>query len=362
MRHTPRYCFLAERQVGIGSAAAAIEPHLRNLPGSLWADITYAKKDGFLERLPLPPRVSGVLRGFQQARAALRRAQFDALFFLTHNPAVFQQRAISRVPTVLWTDVTPALLDRHAAEYDHPLDSFALQRTIKHKLVQRTFELAGVCVGWSEWARRSFITDYGVREEKTAVIPPGVDLDFFSPRLAGPRGGLPRLLFVGGNFERKGGDLLLEVYRQHFRGRCAIDLVTRDAIEEEEGVVVHRHLVASSPELALLYERAHAFVLPTRADCFSIASLEAMAKGLPVVITGVGGIPEIVEDGQSGVLLREAEGRALREAIERLLSRPEQASAMGRRGRAIVEARFDARATARQIVSLLGEIAPAFPN
>lgn len=353
MDRMPRYCFFAERQVGIGSAAAAIEPHLRRLPGSTWTDITYLKQDGLLERLPLPRRVSGVLRGFQQAQGALRHSRFDALFFLTHNPAVFQQHAISRVPTLLWTDVTPSLLDEHAADYEHPLDTSELTRTIKHRLVQRTFRLASLCVGWSEWARRSFTNDYGVSAQKTAVIPPGVDLERFTPRALPTRQGLPRLLFVGGDFQRKGGDLLLDVFRQHLRGRCALDLVTRDDVIAEEGVTVHRNLTADSPELRRLYDEAHAFVLPTRADCFSIASLEAMAKGLPVVVTGVGGIPEIVEDGQSGYLLRGGDGQQLREVIERLLTAPETAVQMGVRGRAIVESRFDARLTAQRIVSSL---------
>jgi glycosyltransferase involved in cell wall biosynthesis len=184
------------------------------------------------------------------------------------------------------------------------------------------------------------------------VIPPGVDLERFTARRATPDG-VPRLLFVGGNFERKGGDLVLDVFRKHLKGRCVLDLVTRDPVASEDGVNVYRDLNADSPKLAALYEGAYAFVLPTRADCFSIASMEAMAKGLPVIVTGVGGIPEIVEQGESGFLLERAAGEPLRVALEQLLADAGLARRMGERGRQIVEARFDAKKTALDIVRKL---------
>jgi glycosyltransferase involved in cell wall biosynthesis len=352
-----RFCFLAERQVGIGSAAAAIEPHLKSRPDSTWTDITYSKAGGLVERLPLPGRVGGTLRGFLQTGDALRRGPFDALFFLTHNPAVLRQQAVGRTPTALWTDVTPALLDAQAEQYAHPVERNATLRAVKHALVRRTFRRAALCVGWSEWARRSFVKDYGVPEAKTAVLAPGVDLSRWTLSARGESSGLPRLLFVGGDFSRKGGDLLLDVFRRHLRGRAHLDLVTRDAVSEEEGVRVHRGLNASSPKLLQLYHEATAFVLPTRGDCFSIASMEAMAVGLPVVVSGVGGIPEIVRPGETGFLIDPGDGRSLRDALESLLAEPALARAKGLAGRARAEDMYDSRKTADRLLGLLSSIA-----
>lgn len=357
MTTSPRVCFLAERQVGIGSAAAAIEPHARRWPRSHWADITYAKPGGLIERLPLPGGIGGPLRGFLQSRAALRRGPFDALFFLTHNPAVLQQGAIGRTPTVLWTDVTPALLDAQASHYGHRLDSFGPLRSTKSALVRRTFHHAALCVAWSEWARKSFVDDYGVLARKTAVVPPGVDLSRWTLPERPPSGALPRLLFVGGDFERKGGDMLLDVFRSHFRGRAELDIVTRDRLAEENGVHVHRGLAAGSAPLLALYRAASAFVLPTRADCFSIASIEAMAMGLPVIVSSVGGIPEIVQQSITGFLIDPRDGRSLREAIASLLGEPARGTAMGLRGRGVVEETFDARKIAERLFSLLISVA-----
>jgi len=354
---SPRFCFLTERQVGIGSAAGAMERYVRAQGNVAWTDVTYVERGGWLERLPLPERSRGTLRGFLQTRAALRAEHFAAQFFLTHNPAVLQQRALRRTPSVLWTDVTPALLDAQAEQYSHSVDRSAALRRFKTEMVRRTFRSAARCVGWSGWAQRSFVRDYGVPEERTCVVPPGVDLARWQPLERVATAELPKLLFVGGHFERKGGDLLLDVFRAHLRGRATLDLVTRDPIAEEEGVRVHRGLTPDSPKLRELYREASVFVLPTRGDCFSIASMEAMATGLPVVVSDVGGIAEIVEHGQSGYLMPVNDGRALRAHLEDLLTDAARRRAFGARGRELVTQRFDAEKTARQLLEIMTEVA-----
>jgi glycosyltransferase involved in cell wall biosynthesis len=350
-----RYCFITERQVGIGSAAGAIEPYVRRTPGVSWTDVTYSKPNGWLERLPLPGRSGGTLRGVQQTTAALLRGPFDALFFLTHNPAVFQPWALARTPSLLWTDVTPALLDAQAEQYDHPVDKSAVVATVKRALVRRTLNAAALCVGWSEWARASFVADYGVPKSRTAVVSPGIDLSRWKLPERAAVEGLPRLLFVGGNFVRKGGDLLLDVFRRELRGQCELDLVTRDPVPEEPGVRVHRGLSADSEPLLALYRAAAAFVLPTRGDCFSIASIEAMAMGLPVVVSNVGGIAEIV-DAHTGSLITAGDGRELTGAIHGLLSSAERRAALGKAGRRKVEERFAAERTAATLLELMARI------
>ena len=354
---TAKVCWLMERQVGIGSAAAALEPYLKPRAEVTWVDITYLKEGGVIERLALPGRAGGTLRGVLQSSEALRRGPFDALFFLTHNPAVMQQRAVARTPTLLWTDVTPALLDSQAAQYAHTVDSSRLTSFLKRALVKRTFNLAKLCVGWSEWARRSFVQDYGVPAERTAVVPPGINLAQWRPRARTFLGGLPRLLFVGGDFERKGGSLLLDTFRQHLRGKCELDIVTRDPLADEPGVTVHHGLTAGSEALLSLYEKASVFVLPTRGDCFSIASLEAMAVGLPVVVCDVGGIAEIVEQGETGYLIPPGDGRALLQALTPLLEDEGRRFAFGQSGRKRIEERFDAQTNALKLLTMLNEIA-----
>ncbi|NIR61528.1 MAG: glycosyltransferase family 4 protein, partial [Gammaproteobacteria bacterium] len=70
------------------------------------------------------------------------------------------------------------------------------------------------------------------------------------------------------------------------------------------------------------------FCLPTRADFSSIASLEAMATGLPVVVGGTAGIPELIEDERTGLLLEPGNLGQLADALEELVRHPERRLAM----------------------------------
>ena len=352
-----RVCFVAESQVGIGSVAKTLKPlalrHER--PSVEWVDVTYSAEGGLIERLPLPPRVTGTLRGFMQTLRGLRRGPYDALLFLTQNPAVLQVRELRRTPALLWTDVTPVQLDELAQHYNHPKDSNSLVVRLKHEAVKRTFLAAHRCVAWSDWVRRSFLTDYDVPEERTAVVPPGLDLTRWQAPDRAPlhaRERPIRLLFVGGDFRRKGGDLLLDVFRERLQGRYELDVVTREEVRETPGVRVHHGLNAGTEPLLDLYRRADLFVLPTLADCQPIASLEAMAMGLPVLTTALGANAEVIAEGRSGWLVPPGDARALGERLSAIADDPAPLRGLGQESLAIVRARFDAKQTLETLLAL----------
>ena len=189
--------------------------------------------------------------------------------------------------------------------------------------------------------------------ERAHVIPPGVDTRQWRPPERRPANDRVQLLFVGGNFERKGGRLLLDTFRSlRLHDRAELQIVTRDPVEPSPGVTVHHGLENNSPELLNLYRCADAFVLPTLADCFSIASIEAMAMGLPVITSAIGGIPDIVEHGQTGFLVRPGDGRELASALTQIVENDQMRVAMGMAGRARAEARFDAHSSAERLIEL----------
>jgi glycosyltransferase involved in cell wall biosynthesis len=230
--------------------------------------------------------------------------------------------------------------------YGLAAQSSAAERA-KRALYRGVYGRASGLVGWSNWAKASFVEDYGYREEDVAVIPPGVDTEAFS---AGDRNHeLPRILFVGGDFERKGGPLLLDVFRRRLRGRAELVLVTRGSVAGEPGVTVHRDISANSAPLRQLYATCDLFVIPTLADCFSLAAMEALASGMPVVATRVGGISDIILEGRTGHLLEPGDSAALGDAVEALIADPKRRREMGVEGRADATRRFNARDNALRL-------------
>jgi starch synthase len=197
------------------------------------------------------------------------------------------------------------------------------------------------------------IMDYGAAPEKVHVVAPGVDLDQWFPG-SRKQSDKPQLLFVGADFDRKGGRLLLDVYRRHLRDECDLHVVTRYAIAQEPGVHVHTNMKVGDRRLRELYQECDALVLPTLADCFSMAALEAMACGLPVVISAVGGIPEIVIDGQTGMLIDPGSGDSLLQAIRAIIASPALRRQLGRAGRRRAEQLFNARIQSATTLGIMG--------
>jgi glycosyltransferase involved in cell wall biosynthesis len=321
-----------------------------------WVEVTY-EGAGRLEHLrPVPPPVRATLRGFLQVRDGLRGAGLDAILFHTQKPAVFQWDLLARTPTVLSLDVTPRQYDELGAHYDHTPDADNSIARFKHWLNRRTFAYARLIVVWSNWVKGSLVADYGIPADRVRVIPPGVDLTLWTPPERTTRQ-LPRILFVGGDFERKGGTLLMDWFRQHGRGRCELDIVTRAQLAPEPGVRVHRGIVGNSREARQMFAAADIFILPSLGECFGIASVEAMAAGLPVVATLVGGSADIVDHGETGFLIPPNDTAALGSALDSLLGDPSLRKSMGQRGRQKAEQRFDGAHNARALLGLLREAA-----
>lgn len=330
-----------------------------DLVESKWVETTLYDPNGFLERAPgVPGVVRAGVRGWLDTHRGLRGWAPDALVFNTHKIAMLCQWDMLRTPSILITDVTPAQYDRLADLYDHKVDASGAVRAAKHALNSLNFRLAGGLAVSSNWTRDSLIDEYGVAPERVHVIPIGVDTDYWRPRSA-PRAQPERvqLLFVGGHFERKGGRLLLDAFRAlRLHERAELHVVTRDQIQPEPGVVIHGGLRNNSEELRQLYQQADVFVIPTLADCFSNVSLEAMASGLPVIATNMGGIPDIVAHGQTGILLEPGNARQLAEALSKLVDNAQTRVAFGAAARRRALSHFDARANAGRILDLAADL------
>jgi glycosyltransferase involved in cell wall biosynthesis len=104
------------------------------------------------------------------------------------------------------------------------------------------------------------------------------------------------------------------------------------------------------------FAAADVLVVPSFAEGVPVVLMEAMAAGLPVVASHIAGIPELVDDGISGILVPPGRSDALADALRRLADDPELREAMGRRGRAKVEAEFDVRQSATDLEAMFAQL------
>ncbi|MBN1138754.1 MAG: glycosyltransferase family 4 protein [Anaerolineae bacterium] len=134
------------------------------------------------------------------------------------------------------------------------------------------------------------------------------------------------------------------------------------SIPEEQRLRTRRLGVVSGQLKQDMLAATDLFAMPSRVDSFGIVYLEAWAYGAPVIGCRAGGVPDVIDDGQDGVLVDYGDEAALASAIEGLLADPGQRRAMGWRGRAKVEARYTWDRIYRGLVEVYQELADADLN
>jgi len=324
----------------------------------IYRELTGWTEGGFIERLSvIPDGAKGRLRGVLEAGAYAAFPRPDVAWTsggVFVAPWVWSHFGPIRTPLVMDTDSTLEQQEAHASIYYGRPPKTGARRALARLQERAMWSKVSLFTPWSGWAADS-LRRQGVADNRIRILAPGVNLEQWKPRpeLRGKRGNRLRLLFVGADFTRKGGHLLLDVFRARFADRCELNIVTRDEVPTVPGVRVHR-AEPNSQLLRELYGRADLFVLPTRADCFGIATVEALASGLPVIFSRVGGAEDIVQPGETGWLITPDEC-ALVDALEEALRLRDQLPMMGKRARAVAEDRFDGRRNDALLVDLLLE-------
>lgn len=322
--------------------------------GSIWMTRPPQERLGRLPPLSLHWWLSAWWSTVRGLRAMRRRGAIPDVVVLNHlSPLVMAGRTSRRTPIVLNVDATPRLTTSMAEHYlgrgprPHPVER------LKIPIYRFVYRRAAHIVAWSEMVRRSLVDDYGVAEARVTVIPNGIDVAAWTPP-ARTADDPVRVLFVGGEFERKGGRDLLAVAASTEMSNVEFHVVTKsDVGATPANVIVHRDLDSTSDGLLELYRSATIFVLPTYADFSPNVLCEAMAMGLPVITTDVGAIGEIVADGRSGLLIPPGDVDALRVRLRELIDDAELRQRMGRQARTDIEQTFDIRQNARDFVAVL---------
>ena len=239
-----------------------------------------------------------------------------------------------------------------------------------HRLPQKT-ERARFVACISEYARSQLMGLVGTEHwSKLRLVHCGLDVERFGAVDRSDRGGVLRILNVGRAVPVKGQSLLLEAVTQLGREGIAAELtVVGDGpratelreIAERLGVADRIEFAGAvgQDEILAFYRRADVFAMPSFAEGLPVVLMEAMATGMPVIASRIAGVPELVEDGVSGLLVTPGRLDELVAALAALLTAtPERRAAMGAAGRAKVEAEFASERTAEALLATFREMLP----
>jgi glycosyltransferase involved in cell wall biosynthesis len=334
-----------------------------------WVDARFV----LVPRPALPRRIVGATwpvlgrydLDFQPARAQLaaaavtRRlvaplaAEADVVHWYTANSALLCLDLVSRGPSVVSLDMTNAQNSRRLP-YRYPTRFTPFVTRPVAALERRVYDRAEAIVAKSEWAAESVLVDYGIDPLKVRVhafgILPGPE------RVPRPRP-RPVLVFVGTTLARKGGLVLLDVWRRTLRDRTDLVLVTKDKVPPEPGLRVIGDVEVGDGRINQILEESSVFAFPSTMDASPHVVFEAMAHGLPVVVCRSGGMPEQVIDGHTGFVVPPDDDQALAVVLAKLVDDPALARLMGSAARADVMRHFDMSQQVVPFLDILRDVA-----
>jgi len=222
--------------------------------------------------------------------------------------------------------------------------------------------LDGICTT-SEYLRSSFVNDFGIPANRVANVGAGVNLDKFPQSKVDKNYDSKQILFIGIDFERKGGWIVLKAFqalRQRYKTATLHIVGPRTLqlpLELSSGVKYHGYLSKGEKSalniLSGIFEQASVFVMPSLYEPFGVAPLEAMANEIPAIVTNRWALKEMVQPGFNGALVEPGDVDDLYEAMARLLKSPEDLARMGRNGRERIIASYTWEHTARRIIDFV---------
>ncbi len=219
---------------------------------------------------------------------------------------------------------------------------------------------------------------YQAPEEKIVQLPLGIDRAFFAPGPSGPAreaigfdDGIPIVLYVGRIQSLKGTALAVETLAHlHARRNARLiivggpsgldgerefkrvaELVSRHGLEDMVTVIDPM----SHELLSTYYRAADVVIVPSVSESFGLVALEAMGCGTPVVATDAGGLRTVVDEGRSGILVKDRQASAFAQAIDSLLANPVQYRAMSQRAASRAES-FTWAASAQRLMGVVDRI------
>jgi glycosyltransferase involved in cell wall biosynthesis len=228
------------------------------------------------------------------------------------------------IPHFVYTDHTH-LENRHYSTTG--ISSLYSPRWIE--LERQIYHNAAITFVRSSNVRRSLLQEYGCPPDKAVLVYAGSNAKVSPVKTANSDYTQPRILFVGLDWQRKGGPDLVEAFKL-VHEKCPEARLTIVGAEPDLQIA-NCEVVGKIPPEALdrYYQDASVFCLPTYQEPFGIVFIEAMTAHLPIVATRVGAIPDFVEDGRNGFLVKPGNIRGLADHLIKLLQNPQRCQSFG---------------------------------
>lgn len=282
--------------------------------------------------------------------------------------ATFEARGRGAIPYALycdshigWTERGQEVVRTDIGSLTHAeIESVRRREAAVYRGASHIFTMSA-CVG------ASFVESYGIPAERVTPVHAGPNLDLTRiPESRGPRGDHPpTVLFIGRQFERKGGDLLLRAFARVRRALPEAELLIIGPPEipgDHAGVTSLGFVSKDRPggweAIAEAYRRADVFCLPTRFEPFGIVFVEAMHFGVPCVGPDAWAVPEIIDDGRTGLTVRPDDELDLAEKLVTLLRDPALSARMGAASRVRARELFTWEAVGRKMEAGLAGLVP----
>ena len=306
----------------------------------------------------IPSDTLRVLIGASRKKRSLTFGDIDALVIHGWEQVIVFRDVIRHKPSAVFMDTTPAQNLRMFR--NHITLKQRLFGRLWHVLFRRYLQWATLVCPRTEFCANSIRTDYGIDESRIQVVRHGVDLRTWVPAPE-KRPEHPRLLFVGNNFQRKGGPFMLEV-KHLLPEQYELVIVSNDPIvgnlNVNERTLVIRGLDHSRLlELIGWYQSSHLLAFPTWNEPFGQVMVEAAACGTPCIVRDLGPQREAVQHEKSGLLMPyHSSPREWASAIQLLFADREKLAAFGVRARQIAEERYSIDRLERQIAQVIASL------
>lgn len=257
------------------------------------------------------PRWARLTNPWEVRFVAKRKAEpfvcepFDALIVNCWELAVAFQDIAARLPSCVALDATPVTVQNQLRQQGARGLRRAVANRVHHRAFARAARVYSIFLAKSSLCAASLQRDYGVAPERCFLTLSPQRTDLWKPSVRHAPFPPVRLLFVGNDFTRKGGDLLLRLYAEHLAVRCTLTIASNDpglaTRQLPPGVELLRG--QTRDQLLPVFQSSHLFVFPTLQDYTPEVVSEALAAGLPCIAGEVDGMRDLIRDGENGFVM-----------------------------------------------------------